>query len=228
MGAKFLPLLFAIGAAALSAQQMPAVSRTFDMDPAGARPPGFTFAETRDAGPRRWTVEKDPAATMGHHLVHTNDGMAGVGMAMAILEGVHLREVEVTARMRLVDGDRISGVVWRYQDPSNYYFARLNLSGPQSVSLYRVVNGNRVRLEDEDDLQLDPAAWHTLRVVQGETRARVYLGGIRVFEVRDRTLDSSGGGAGVFCSGNTTAWFDDLHVEPRLPQADSRTDNRHD
>jgi hypothetical protein len=224
---KVLPVLLVLGAAALSARQGPVVIRSFDADPAGARPPGFTFAETRDAGARRWSVEKDPA-TMGHHLVHTTDGVVGVGMAMAILEGVSLREVEVTARIRMIDGDRISGIVWRYQDPSNYYFARLNLSGPQAVSLYRVVNGNRVRLEDEDDLQLDPAAWHTLRVVQGETRARVYLGGIRVFEMRDRTLEGSGGGAGVFCSGNTTAWFDDLRVEPRLPQADSRTNNRHD
>jgi hypothetical protein len=223
--AKVLPLILAFGAAALSALQTAVVSRTFDADPVGTRPPGFTFAETRDAGPRRWSVEKDPAA-MGHHLVHMNDGIAGVGMAMAILDGVDMREVEISARVRFIDGDRISGVVWRYKDPSNYYFARLNLAGPQSVSLYRVVNGNRVRLEDEDDLQLDPTAWHTLRVVQGETRARVYLGGIRVFEMRDRTLDGSGGGAGVFCSGNTTAWFDDLHVEPRLPQADTRTNNR--
>jgi hypothetical protein len=225
---KVLPVVLALGAATvLSAQQGPVVSRTFDADPIGARPPGFTFAETRDAGARRWSVEKDPSA-MGHYLTHTNDGVVGHGMAMAIVDGVSLREVEVSARLRLIDGDRISGVVWRYKDPSNYYFARLNLSGPQSVSLYRVINGNRVRLEDEDDLQLDPAAWHTLRVVQGESRARVYLGGIRVFEVRDRTLDASGGGVGVFCSGNTTAWFDDLQVEPRLPQADSRNNDRQD
>ena len=207
----------AFAAVTLSAQRDPLALRTFDTDPVGQQPPGFLFAETRDAGPRRWTIERDAVA--GQHLVHAAEQAAGPGFAVAVLEGLQLAQLEVSAKLRLVDGDRMAGVVWRYQDPSNYYFARLQLAGQQSVAVYRMTNGNRVRLEDEDDLELDPSAWHTLRVVQGDTRTRVYLGGIRVFELRDRSVAVSGG-VGVWCAANSTAWFDDVRVEPRNSQND--------
>jgi hypothetical protein len=84
--------------------------------------------------------------------------------------------------------------------------------GQQSISLYRVVNGNRVRLELEDDLELDPAAWYTLKLVQRERSVRVYLGGIRVFEDRDRA-SAARGGVGVWCGGASVAQFDDLRVQ---------------
>ena len=73
------------------------------------------------------------------------------------------------------------------------------------------MDGNRVRLENEDDLELDPAAWHALRVVQRSRSVRVYLGGIRVFEDRDRTTDPAGA-VGIWCAGDTTAQFDDLRI----------------
>jgi hypothetical protein len=185
------------------------VVRTFDEDPIGAAPPGFVFAETRQAPPAQWAVERDG---QGNVLVHNGVGGSG-GFAVAILDQNPIDEVEVAARMKLVGGDQAAGLVWRYQDPNNYYLARLRL-GRQSIDVYRLVNGNRVRVEGEDDLELDPAAWHTLKVVQGRERARVYLGGIKVFEFRSRALREPGR-AGVWSAGASTAWFDDLRVSPR-------------
>ena len=85
----------------------------------------------------------------------------------------------------------LGGLVWRVQDAENYYLARLDLDR-QDIGLYRVTAGNRTRIEGEDDLELDPTAWHTLRVVQEDENIRVYLGGIRVLRARDRTFGKTG------------------------------------
>jgi hypothetical protein len=82
----------------------------------------------------------------------------------------------------------------------------------QEMALYRVVRGNRIRLEFEDDLELDRDAWHVVRVEHARGRIRVSLGGIGVMRARDRGL-SAGGRAGVWSSGAATSWFDDLQVD---------------
>jgi hypothetical protein len=144
-------------------------------------------------------------------LVHAGDPAAGRGFAAAVLEAPALRDVGLSVKLRFGSGQRAGGLVWRYSDPGNYYFVELNLDD-HAIRLYRMVNGNRVRLEDEDDLELDPAAWHSLKVIQRERSIRVYLSGIRVFEERDRTLQAPGT-VGVWCRGNSVAQFDDLRVE---------------
>jgi hypothetical protein len=103
--------------------------------------------------------------------------------------------------------------VWRYQDPLNHYVATLNLAD-QDLAVYRVVRGNRIRIEREDDLELDRDAWHTMRVVQDDDSIRVYLGGIRVFSDRDRSGGNEGA-FGVWASATSEVAFDDLRAEPR-------------
>jgi hypothetical protein len=91
----------------------------------------------------------------------------------------------------------------------------------QEISLYRVARGNRIRLEREDDLELDPNAWHSLRVEHEDGRIRVALGGIGVIRAREREIDE-GGRAGVWSAGAATTWFDDVHVQPADTDAERR------
>lgn len=181
----------------------------FDAEPIGRAPQGFTFAESRDARPGRWSIRAQ-ASGPGQLLFHAPDGGSAAGHALALVTGLSLHALDIAVRLRLLEGGRSGGLVWRYQDPSNYHLVQLTF-GKQELGLYRVVNGNRVRLEVEDDIELDPAAWHTLRVVQRSRSVRVYLGGIRVFEDRDRT-PAPDGWAGIWSAGDTLAEFDDLRV----------------
>ena len=105
------------------------------------------------------------------------------------------------------------------QDADNYYLARLDLDR-QDIALYRVSAGNRTRIDGEDDLELDPTAWHTLRVVQEDEKIRVYLGGIRVLRARDRTFDK-GGRRGPLVRGRRRRAF------RRPPRRHGRTQGRH-
>ena len=76
------------------------------------------------------------------------------------------------------------------------------------MALYRVARGNRIRLEFEDDLELDRDAWHVLRVEHADGRIRVSLGGIGVMRARDRAPRRDRARRHLV-RGGATAWFDD-------------------
>jgi hypothetical protein len=210
--APIVATLLLAATAALTAQgDGPTAVYTFDGDAAGQPPARFTLNEGRDAGPGRWSIAREGSTQV---LVHTGDPASGRAPATAIVPGTStppLLHGEISVRVRLLEGERSAGLVWRYRDARNYHLAQFTLGEEQAIALYRVVDGNRVRLENEDDLELDPAAWHSLRVVLRNDEVRVYLGGIRVFEDRDRTAEPLGV-VGLWCAGNTTAQFDDVRV----------------
>ena len=191
------------------AQHSPVIARDFERDSPGHAPSGFEFAEARDAAPRRWSVERDGPVQV---LVHAGGSSGGRGLAAAVLQSPPLVDVMLAAKVRFNTAPGAAGLVWRYRDPKNYYFIELNLI-EQAIRMYRMVNGNRVLLAEQNELELDVAAWHSLKVVQKDRNIRVYLSGIRVLEDRDRTAVVAGT-AGLWCAGSSLAQFDDLRVEP--------------
>ena len=191
-------------------------ARTFEEDAVGRPPAGFSFHVMRSAAAARWFVQREVTNSF---LSHAPDAGAKEGFALAVLDGESRSQISLSARIRLAAGRRSGGIVWRVQDGENYYLARLDLDR-QDLGLYRVVNGNRTRVEGEDDLDLDPAAWHTLKVVQQAESMRVYLGGISVLRARDRALGKPGS-VGLWCAGDADAHFDDV----RLSTPDDREDH---
>jgi hypothetical protein len=192
--------------AAVAAQNV--VLRTFDDDKIGAPPPGFALAAGRDAPVDGWTVKREGTARV---LVHDGKQSPADSFAVAIFSPLQYQDVQVSVRFKAIGGGRSAGLVWKYQDPNNHYSAQLDLA-KQEVAVYRVVNGNRIRLDREDDLELDPDAWHSLKVFQERGEIRVYLGGIRVFSERDR-LPRARASVGVWAGGDSTVMFDDFRIE---------------
>jgi hypothetical protein len=203
---RVAPLLLVLGATAAGKTAGPL--RTFDSDAAGRPPAGFLFHGPRDAPAAKWTVEREGD---NGFLVHAGKPSVPAGFSVAILESPSAPGAAyVSARTRIAGGSGSTGILWRVQDPDNYYLARLDLAR-QNIGLYRVVKGNRARIDGEDDLELDPAAWHTLKIVQEDETIRVYLGGIRVLRVRDRTFTRPGS-VGLWCTADAVANFDDLRI----------------
>ena len=184
------------------------VVRTFDDDKIGAPPAGFKLAAGRDAASYNWVVRREGNARV---LVHEGRQSRSDSFAVAILLGAQYQDVQLSVRLKAVAGGRTAGVVWKYQDPLNHYSAQLDLV-KQELAMYRVVNGNRIRLEREDDLELDPDAWHSLKIFQERGEIRVYLGGIRVFSERDR-LPRPPAAVGLWTGADSTVMFDDFRVE---------------
>jgi hypothetical protein len=204
----------------LAAQASPPALRTFEDDSPGGPPKGFVLTETRDLSPSRWMVRRDGE---GQVLEHVAASAAGPGSALAILDGPRYTTARASVRLKLVDR-RSAGLVWRYQDAENYHVAWLNLA-EQQVGVYRFTQGNRVRIRSAEGLDLDPAAWHTLRIIVEEDEVEVFLGGIRVFEIQDRRVKGGtpmsvgeAGRVGVWSVGDSAAYFDDLRVEEYVDQ----------
>ncbi len=197
-------------AAAILAAQSTSAFR-FDADTPEAPPPGFSLQAMRQSDAGTWLIQRTGA---NGYLTHT-PGESQSGYAMAIAPTDPVADVVLSVRLRLAGGGRAGGVVWRYQDPENYYAAVLDLSRGV-LFMYMARNGNRITLEAEDDLELDVDAWHTLRVVHARRAVFVSLGGIRVFEERDGRLERTfgPGRVGLIATGGSTVWFDDLQLDP--------------
>ncbi|MGE0704604.1 MAG: family 16 glycoside hydrolase [Vicinamibacterales bacterium] len=207
---RIIPVVMAcLGGIALAAQTNSAIG--FDADPDGTPPGRFTFEAMRQDAPGSWLVRHEAA---NGFLVHTPEA-SQTGYTMAITPEAPVADLSLSVRMRLSGGERAGGLVWRYQDPSNFYAAILDLSrGALFLSMAR--NGNLITLESEDDLELDPEAWHTLRVMQSGDTVYVWLGGIRVFDERDERLARSFGAGrlGLIVTGSSSVSFDDLRLAP--------------
>ncbi len=124
---------------------------TFDDDLAGTPPRGFLFSWVRQPSAGLWEVRGG-----GHrqYPVHVADASLQ-GRSVAVSSAVAPAHVRVIARMRLVDGSREGGLVWRYRDGHNGYVAGVSLLRREAI-LFRVTAGNRVQLDRLDDLDLDP------------------------------------------------------------------------
>jgi hypothetical protein len=185
-----------------------AVVRTFDQETVGAPPAGFVFAAARLPAAGPWLVGADGG---NRYLAHSSVASQVEGFSLAVLDVLPPVDLRLSARLKLVNGSRLGGLVWRYQNPENFFAVALDLDA-QTMALYRVARGNRIRLEFEDDLELDRDAWHVVRVEHTDGRIRVSLGGIGVMRARDRAAGDTGR-AGIWSDGAATAWFDDLNVE---------------
>ena len=125
----------------------------------------------------------------------------------------------VEVRFRPLEGraDQAGGVVWRWQDASNYYIARANAL-ENNVVAYKMVNGKRSDLKPVGagaraygvSATVAPRAWHTLRVEfkGGEFVVR-YDGAAAGFTVRDDTLKAAGR-VGVWSKADSVTEFEEF------------------
>jgi hypothetical protein len=189
------------------------LSFTFDDDATGMPPRGFLFSAARQASAGTWEVR---GLGPQHHLAHLADSTAQ-GFSIATPTAPAPPNLLVVARIRLVDGDRRGGIVWRYRDANNFYLVGISLQRHEAM-LHRIMGGNRVQLDRLADLDVDPGTWHTLGVAHEGDQIRVHLDGIAILHARDRAFDD-GGRAGVWSGGAAETWFDDIRIsafpEPR-------------
>lgn len=208
------PTCFALAFCLLATGTLAAQQWTiaFDEDRADQPPVGFSLAATRQADAGRWLVQRSGESG---HLVHRADATAP-GFALAVADRPAPADAAVSVRLKFNGATRSGGLVWRYRNDLNYNVLLLDLNRGE-LSVYRITAGNRVRLDMRDELELDPAAWHALKVIHEGNHIRVMLGGVRVFDEQDRRASREGneGRVGVLASGASEIWFDDLSVEAK-------------
>ena len=199
-----LPALLAASAMTAAPQRY-----TFDQDPIGQAPAGWTCGMTGSGAPR-WTVERDTTAPTPRHVLRQS-GRAT--FPWCVRREASLADGFVEVRFKPLSGneDQAGGVVWRWKDGDNYYVARANAM-ENNVSLYHTTGGARKTIKYVDA----PVAgnqWHLLRVAFKGTRIAVSLDGKVYIELDDAHITGAGA-VGVWTKADSVTAFDDFSFGP--------------
>ena len=142
---------------------------------AGQLPPHFHLALAGGGRPGEWKIVLDevppllspmspqaPVVTRRGVLAQTSTDPTDERFPMLIYDGGTFKDFTFTTRFKIVGGtaEQMAGVVFRYQNESNYYVIRASALG-HNVRFYKVVDGMR---SDPIGSELDVSAgtWHTL------------------------------------------------------------------
>jgi hypothetical protein len=197
-----LPIPF--GSLLMVAALLPCRAETINFDRAasGSVPAGWTVAMTHQGGPPKWEVLEDNSApSKPNVLAQISNDRTAARFPLAIWNGTGIRDGTLEVKFKALSGvvDQGAGLVWRYQDPNNYYIVRANVL-EDNVVLYKVQNGERVSLLPKGAVsntygvkhKVPKQVWTTLRVDFHGRMFSVSLDGQKLFEVDDSTFTGAG------------------------------------
>lgn len=187
----------------------------------GKLPAGWTVAMTHDGGPPRWEIVRDESAPTPPYVLAqvSRDATAG-RFPLAIWDAASIRDGEVSVAFKTLDGtvDQAAGVVWRYQDPNNYYILRANAL-ENNVVLYKVENGIRLSIAPKGlpsrsygvKHHIPRGRWCVLRITFKDGLFTVFLDGERLFETEDRTFTKAGK-TGLWTKADSVTYFNEFSI----------------
>jgi hypothetical protein len=182
-------------------------------------PTGWTVAMTHEGGAPRWQITRDASAPSPPYVLAqaSQDKTAG-RFPLAVWNGASIRNGKVSVAFKTVSGtvDQAAEIVWRYQDPNNYYIVRANVL-ENNIVLYKVENGVRLSIVPKGmpsraygvKYDIPKGQWNNLRVVFKDSQFSVFFNGAQVFETEDRTF-AKAGRAGLWTKADSVTYFDDF------------------
>ena len=191
----------------------------FEAETPGRLPRGWSVGMTHAGAAPRWEIVRDESAPSPPFVFAqlSQDGTAG-RFPLAILDRIAIVDGTVSVAFKTVAGavDRAAGIVWRYQDPNNYYIVRANAL-ENNIVLYKVEKGVRLSLAPKGKPSrsygvkhaVPKGQWNTLRIVFNDSHFVVYFNREQVFEVEDQTFRNAGR-TGVWTKADSVTLFDDF------------------
>ena len=177
---------------------------------------------THNGAAPRWEIVRDESAPSPPYVFAqlSQDHTAG-RFPLAIWDGIAILDGSVSVAFKTVDGavDQAAGIVWRFQDPNNYYIVRANAL-ENNVVLYKVENGIRLSIAPKGlpsraygfKHDIPKGRWNSLRVNFKHSLFSVFFNGERLFEIEDRTFQKPGR-TGLWTKADSVTYFDDFAVQ---------------
>lgn len=188
-------------------------SITFTKDDVGKLPKGWTAEKTGKGEGSIWKVVADETAPSkkGHVLAQTAEG-PGPLFNLCVVDSSSFKDGEISVAFKAVQGklDQGGGIVWRFQDPDNYYVARFNPL-EDNLRVYKVVAGKRIQLATKEDLTAKAGEWHTLSIKMIGDQIECSLDGKKQLEAKDDTIQKAGK-VGLWTKADAQTSFDDLKI----------------
>src|SRR5215472_6664004 len=207
-------------ALALQSMALAEVNR-FETGAPGKLPQGWSVAMTHDGGAPRWEIVRDESAPSPPYVFAqlSQDRTAG-RFPLAIWDRIAVLDGSASVAFKTMDGaiDQAAGIVWRYQDPNNYYIVRANAL-ENNVVLYKVENGVRQSIAPKGlpsrsygvKHEIPRGRWNTLRVEFQGISFVVFLNGEWLFETEDQTFTKAGK-TGLWTKADSVTYFDEFSV----------------
>ena len=196
----------------------------FDRVAIGAMPPFWTAAETHTGPPPQWKIVPEKTApsrknvfaqvsTSGHESEYP----------LAVYDKVLCKDGDLSVKFKITGGRhaRSAGIVWRYQDPGNYYLLEFS-ADQREIGLFHVRDGetrpvpvtagkSRVTSVAHD---IREGQWYVAKVSYRGSRVRVTFGNRLLFEAVDESLKREGK-TGLWTKAGTVAEFDDFRIDKK-------------
>ena len=205
----------------------------FSETPDGAVPTNFVPLLAGNGQPGVWKIIMDevapmlapltpqaPVVTRHGVLAQTSADPTDEHFPMLLFNGEKFRNFKFTTRFKLVSGvtEQMAGMVFRYQNSSNYYVVRASALG-KNVRFYKVVDGIR---SDPigPDLDVTAGVWHTLAVQCDGTQISIWFNDKLIMPaLGDNSLNV--GLVGFRTKSDAVAYFTDAVVDytPLIPAA---------
>ncbi len=216
---RWTGMLLLVGTTLLGAETIP-----FGPADSGEPPDGWQVTMTNRGRPPKWEILSDPSAPSPPFvLAQTSSDPTSGRFPLAVYESRRPRDGEVEVRFRPLEGerDRAAGIVWRYQDESNYYIVRANAL-ENNVVLYKVQNGKRSSLAPKGrpagtygvKHTVPSGTWSRLGVTFVGSTFTVRFNGEVLFEVEDGSFPQPGR-VGLWTKADSVTYFDDFRFEER-------------
>ncbi len=230
-----LCLLLALAAPAFSAE----IKFDFSDFPAGSSPTNFSSAVAGGGKPGDWKIlmddvppllapltDKAPDVTRRAVLAQTSQDATDEHFPLLVYDGETFKDFKLATRFKIIGGavEQMAGVVFRFQNASNFYVFRASALG-HNVRFYKMVDGIR---SDPIGPQIDIASntWHTLAILgQGNQFTFWFDDRLVMPPLQDNTFAE--GRIGFWTKSDAVSYFCDAVIDytPRIPAAQALVDS---
>ncbi len=198
-------------------------------------PTNFHAVLAGGGGPARWKIVMDevppllaplspqaPVVTRRAVVAQTSTDPTDERFPMLIYDGATFKDFDLTTRFKIVGGtaEQMAGVVFRYQNVSNFYVVRASALG-KNLRCYRVADGVRTT-PIGPAMDISTNTWHTLTIECAGNRILCELDGNAAIKLIDNNTNSLGK-IGFWTKSDAVSHFGDTTISysPRVPMAQS-------
>lgn len=195
----------------------------FDNLKPGSLPPYWTATATRDITAPRWAVMRDATAPSRPNVFSQVASVTNnAEFPLAVFDKVICKDGDLSVKFEIAASTRrikTAGIVWRYQDPQNYYLLHFSVD-ERNIALFHVENGQARPLPviggRPGDIgvshDLKTGEWYVAKVVFRGNAIKVLFGNRELFNAVDGSI-AVPGKTGLWTRGGTVAAFDDFRID---------------
>lgn len=192
-------------------------SANFDALRPGSLPRDWSVISTDVRTAPRWLVKPDKTAPSRPNVLAQDAPLHGRrDYSLALFDKSYCKDGDISVDLKIVSGklEQTAGVVWRFQDTDNYYFAMAS-ADRDSVGVFKKQN-HLVSVLGHASVphRIDDREWNLLKVRFRGSKVMLFFGHRKLIETEDSTIYKPGK-SGVWTRGDTVAYFDNFRVDKR-------------